>query len=95
MEEQRQVHQDFSHPNGKPYLALSFTPESILSLKNSSQGIPTLKTYRNAVIKRIETAYLKYLIQHSKGDLEEVAGVSGISKNRLYFLIRKYNLKSR
>jgi len=67
--------------------------ESVLSLGDSREGIPTLKTYRNTALEKIETVYLRYLIQHTHRDLEEAAKISGISKNRLYFLIRKYNLK--
>jgi len=67
---------------------------SVLSLGDLPGQIPTLKTYRSNALERIETVYLRYLIQHTRMDLDQAAIISGISKNRLYFLIRKYNLKS-
>jgi len=94
MKGKKEMHQDPSQTYGNPSPAPFFSSEFVLPLEDSSHGIPTLKTYRNAVVERIEPAYLRYLIQQTKGDLEKVALISGISKNRLYFLIRKYNLKS-
>jgi len=82
------------HPPADPIVpGIPF--ESVLSLGNSPGQIPNLKNYRNTAIGKIETLYLRYLVQNTGGNLEEAARISGVTKNRLYFLIRKYKLPLR
>lgn len=83
---------------GNPDLLVPTLPlESVFSPGESPgeslEHIPTLKNYRNNVLERVETVYLRYLMKETQQDLEAVAEIAGISKNRLYFLLRKYNLK--
>jgi two-component system NtrC family response regulator len=57
-----------------------------------TDSIPALKTYREEVIANAERQYLKRLIKASDGKLKEICRVSGLSRPRLYALLKKYNL---
>jgi len=64
----------------------------ILSIPLEADRIPSLKSYREKGVARMEQIYLKYLLKTTADDLDRGAGIAGISKNRLYFLLRKYRL---
>jgi len=66
---------------------------SILSGLFSTDRLPELKPYREEAISALETLYLKTLLTKTYWDLEKGADISGLSKSRLYYLIKKYNLK--
>ncbi|MDJ0622345.1 MAG: sigma 54-interacting transcriptional regulator, partial [Desulfocapsaceae bacterium] len=53
-------------------------------------ALPTLSTYRNT----LEKNYLKRLINQSQGDHRAACQISGISRSRLYGLLKKHGLPS-
>ena len=55
---------------------------------------PKLKNFRNSAIEKIEILYFKSLLKQTNWDLEKAAEISGVSKSRVYFLIKKFNLKT-
>jgi len=81
----------------QPSQALAGNMNSLESLLVSSLGndpIPDLKDFRNGLLEEIERVYLKWILLKNQGDIEKTAQISGLSKNRIYVLIKKYDLKS-
>lgn len=58
----------------------------------SDLSIPDLKTYREEVVANAERQYLERVIRASDGELKEICRLSGLSRPRLYALLKKYNL---
>jgi len=74
--------------------------QSSLSLKSksdlsglSSKYMPSLKECRETGIAKIEKEYLEKLIAATKGDVRESGRVSGLSRSRLYGLLKKHNIE--
>ncbi len=63
-------------------------------LPEKSCDFPQMKEYRNAVMERAEAHYLRHLLKAVEGDIRKAVIVSGLSRARLYALIKKYNLRS-
>lgn len=59
---------------------------------DSKEKIPNLKQLREQVIERVERSYLLALLPQLDHDLEQVSQYSGLSKPRLYALLKKYNI---
>jgi two-component system NtrC family response regulator len=59
-----------------------------LETQTIENDLPTLKDVRES----IERDYLQRLIQQSQQDLQEACRVSGLSRSRLYELLKKYDL---
>jgi two-component system NtrC family response regulator len=57
--------------------------------------LPKLKAFRKIAAAEAERKYLKDLIDFADGDLRQVCKVSGLSRSRLYELLKKHNLPSR
>ncbi len=55
-------------------------------------AIPDLKTYREEALANAERQYLERVIRASNGQLKEICRLSGLSRPRLYALLKKYNL---
>jgi len=55
-------------------------------------SLPNLKEVREEAICKIEQHYLKELMDHTKDNIETACKVSGLSRSRLYALLKKYNL---
>lgn len=53
---------------------------------------PTLKQLRDQVTDQLESIYLKRLMSHSQNDLDRVGQLSGLSKPRIYALLKKYDI---
>ncbi len=53
-----------------------------------------LKDFRESEMVRIEKAYLASLMRRTNGDVGEACRVSGLSRSRLYTLLKKYGLKT-
>lgn len=53
-------------------------------------ALPPLNTYRSI----LEKTYLEQLIQHAKGDHRTACKISGVSRSRLYGLLKKHDLPS-
>jgi two-component system NtrC family response regulator len=56
------------------------------------QSLPTLGDYREKAIMETEKHYLLDLIKFARGDIKEACRMSGLSRPRLYALLKKYNL---
>lgn len=68
--------------------------DCMMALSDMQNPLPSLKNFRAEMIAKIETAYLQRLLDSTDWDLDRAARVSGLSKNRLYVLISKYELRS-
>jgi len=55
--------------------------------------LPLLKEVREQKIAEIEEDYLKSLLLNTNGDVNKATKISGISKARLYALLKKYGYK--
>jgi len=69
------------------------TLESIIFSSIDKDALPNLKDLRNLFFEKIEKAYLKRILSTNGWDINKTAQILGIGKNRVYVLIRKYNLK--
>ena len=58
------------------------------SFREISEDLPSLKAYREIMDKR----YLHELLNRTGGDIAKACAVSGLSRSRLYGLIKSYNL---
>jgi two-component system NtrC family response regulator len=54
--------------------------------------LPTLKDYREDVILKTEKQYLESLIKLTEGNIKEACRISGLSRPRLYALLKKFNM---
>lgn len=55
--------------------------------------LPKLKDLREAKIQEIENGYLRELMSVTNGDLDAACEISGLSRPRLYALLRKYRVR--
>ncbi|HEY3277391.1 MAG TPA: sigma-54 dependent transcriptional regulator [Syntrophorhabdaceae bacterium] len=64
--------------------------------KPASSRLPLqpLKEFRDAAVARAEKGYLEDLIRLSAGNIKEACRISGLSRPRLYALLKQYNLKN-
>lgn len=69
------------------------TLESILFSYIDTDATPTLKDFRALFLDKIEKIYLKTILSNNRWNIEKAAKISGLGKNRIYVLIKKYNLK--
>ncbi len=65
----------------------------LLFLDNANNQLPPFKIFRTNAIEQIEPLYFQRLMVQVGWDLDQAAGISGLSKNRIYFFMRKYHLK--
>ena len=71
----------------------SFSSKSKSNLSGlTSKYMPTLKEFRETGIAKIEKEYLEKLIMVTKGDVKESGRISGLSRSRLYGLLKKHNI---
>jgi two-component system NtrC family response regulator len=53
-----------------------------------------LQKVREDAIANVERRYLKDLIEHTEGDIQQACHISGLSRSRLYSLLKKYRISS-
>ena len=53
---------------------------------------PALQNYRETIVEKAETQYLHALISTSKGNITKACSLSGISRSRLYELLKKHDI---
>lgn len=58
----------------------------------SSNTLSSLKDVRDEAINEIEHQYLKELMSQTKAHIETACRISGLSRSRLYALLKKYNI---
>jgi two-component system NtrC family response regulator len=57
-----------------------------------TRGPVSLKDYRNTELARLEKDYMSSLMGRTNGNIGEACRVSGLSRSRLYTLLKKYGL---
>jgi two-component system NtrC family response regulator len=62
--------------------------------KDPSLTFLSLQKVRDAVLADVERQYLKDLMEHTKGDIQEACRTSGLSRSRLYSLLKKYGISA-
>jgi len=60
----------------------------------SNTSLPLLKDFRETSIARIEKGYLEDLMQVSGGLIKEACRISGLSRPRLYALLKQHNIRT-
>ena len=78
-------------------LRSDLAPETELQLFGKTtvelpEKLPKWKAYRNALLEEGETRYLQNLMTRTAGDVKKAAVISGLSRPRLYELLRKYKI---
>lgn len=63
--------------------------------KEPSETFKKLKDVRETAVANAEKEYLKNLIAHTKGNIKKAGQLSGLSRTRLYVLLKKYHLSPR
>ena len=58
----------------------------------SGKSFPQLKDWRNQALSDLERKYLKDLLSVTQGNMKEAIRVSGLSRSRLYGLLKKYGI---
>jgi two-component system NtrC family response regulator len=56
------------------------------------EKLTTLNSFREEVIDEAERQYLSELLAQTRNDIQEVCRISGLSRSRLYALLKKYDL---
>jgi len=59
----------------------------------TSAALPSLKEYRDRAIEEAEERYLRQLLTHANGDIRGACRLSGLSRSRLYTLLKKYGIR--
>lgn len=60
--------------------------------ESNSNTLPPLKDYREAGLAALEKEYLEKLMVSTKGRIKDAGMISGLSRSRLYGLMKKYNV---
>jgi len=61
----------------------------------SGKPLPSLQQHREAEVAKAEQQYLEDLIAHTKGGISKACEVSGLSRSRLYGLLKKYGISTK
>jgi len=72
-----------------PESDLDVTPEVPLDF---GRAVPTLKQVRDEAVADIERRYLRRLIAHVGGDVERARSLAGLSRSRIYALLKKHGI---
>jgi len=75
-----------SSVSGKETTEIMITP--------SSKIFPKIQELREKAVNEVEEKYLKDLLSFTKGDIKEACQISGLSRSRLYLLLKKYNIST-
>jgi two-component system NtrC family response regulator len=65
------------------------------NLPDQISFMPTMKEDRERAIQNQEKHYLKRLLQLSEGNIKQCCETAGLSRSRLYDLMKKYNLSQK
>lgn len=65
---------------------ITITPSSII--------FPKIQALREKAIAKVEEQYLRDLISFTQGNIKEACQISGLSRSRLYLLLKKYNIST-
>ena len=59
---------------------------------SSVETLPTLHDFREQIVSEAEKNYLKDLMSLAGGNVKEACTISGLSRPRLYALLKKYHI---
>jgi two-component system NtrC family response regulator len=65
-----------------------------IKITPSSKIFPKIQALREKAITKAEEQYLRDLISFTQGNIKEACGISGLSRSRLYLLLKKYNIST-
>ncbi|MEE4165746.1 MAG: sigma-54 dependent transcriptional regulator, partial [Desulfocapsaceae bacterium] len=68
------------------------TLQEAARLSAEEDELPTLREARDKMIEVQERSYLERLLAITGGDIKEACRIAGLSRSRLYDLLKKYNL---
>jgi len=57
--------------------------------------MPTLKYFREKAVSEAERQYLENLMRAAQRNIKEACRISGLSRPRLYALLKKFNLTAK
>jgi two-component system NtrC family response regulator len=63
--------------------------------KKDQTEIESLQQVRESALAKIEKKYLKELIQATNGNIRKATKISGLSRSRLYTLLKKHNISTK
>jgi two-component system NtrC family response regulator len=75
-----------------PLAGPSQNPDKLTIAVTLEEPPLTLKALRDQVTQQLENAYLRHLMAQAQNDLNTVGELSGLSKPRIYALVKKYNI---
>ena len=61
-------------------------------IKSSPEELPTIKEIRENAVAEAEQGYLQILMSLTDGNIKEACNISGLSRPRLYALLKKYHI---
>jgi len=61
--------------------------------QSSGSGLPTLKDFRREAVAEAERGYLTRLMQQVQGDIRLACKLSGVSRSRLYDLLKTHHIE--
>ncbi|NLI34206.1 MAG: hypothetical protein GX422_15710 [Deltaproteobacteria bacterium] len=56
--------------------------------------LPQLGEIRESAIALVEQRYLRELVTQTKGDIQRACRIAGLSRSRLYALLKKYQIRT-
>ncbi len=59
-----------------------------------SAALPRLKEYRKKAVEELERYYLQQLLARTDGDMKKACRISGMSRARIYALLKQHGLKT-
>jgi two-component system NtrC family response regulator len=65
-----------------------------IKITPSSKIFPKIQELREKAIAKVEEQYLRDLVSFTQGDIREACQISGLSRSRLYLLLKKYNIST-
>ncbi|RPJ01681.1 MAG: sigma-54-dependent Fis family transcriptional regulator [Candidatus Aminicenantes bacterium] len=68
-------------------------PTAVIGAGPATDPSLNLKDFREAEMARIEKDYMASLLRRTNGDVGEACRISGLSRSRLYTLLKKYGIK--
>jgi two-component system NtrC family response regulator len=63
-----------------------------IKITPSSKIFPKIQSLRERALANVEAQYLRDLISFTQGNIKEACQISGLSRSRLYLLLKKYNV---
>jgi two-component system NtrC family response regulator len=67
-------------------------PSPVQRGSDPAPTLASLQKVREGALADVEQQYLRDLIAHTKGDIQQACHVSGLSRSRLYALLKKYHI---